>query len=112
MSSSLAGDPIGAVLIPPCAVRFRTLAHLGDEPLEVNVTGWNKFAILAADRVFLFPRAVENVEWFERELAVCDVLASSVAVAPRVLARWHEEAVYPLPFAAVTRMPGTHPDDA
>ncbi len=112
MSSSLAGDPIGAVLIPPRAARFRTLAGLGDEVLEVNVTGWNKFAILAADRVFLFPRAADNVEWFERELAVYDFLPPSVTVAPRVVARWHEEAVYPLPFAAVSRMPGTHPDDA
>ena len=112
MSSSLAGDPIGAVLIPPRAARFRTLADLGDEPLEVNVTGWNKYAIVASDRVFLFPRAAENVEWFDRELAVYEFLPPELTITPRVLARWHDPAVYPFPFAAVTRLTGTHPDDA
>jgi aminoglycoside phosphotransferase (APT) family kinase protein len=113
MTSSLAGDPIWAVLIPPRLARFRTLAGLGDEPLEVNVTGWNKLVILSTDRVFLFPRDPGNVEWFDRELAVYAALeAVGLTVVPRVIERWHEEAVYPLPFAAVTRLPGAHPDDA
>ena len=112
MSSSLAGDPIGAVLIPPRAARFRTLTDLGNAHVEVDVTGWNKYAILAPDRVFLFPRAAENVEWFDRELAVYELLPPDITIAPRLLARLHDPAVYPFPFAAVTRLPGTHPDDA
>lgn len=113
MGSSLAGDPIWAVLIPPRLARFRTLTGVGDGPLELNVTGWNKFVILSAERAFLFPRLAINVEWFDRELAVYEALTTTaLTVVPRVIDRWHEEAVYPFPFAAVTRLEGTHPHDA
>ena len=113
MGASFAGDPIWAVLIPPQLARFRTLTGIGDAPLEVNVTGWNKYVLLSPEHAFLFPRRANNVEWFERELAVYGALATTgVTVVPRVIERWRDEAVYPYPFAAVTRLPGTHPEDA
>src|SRR6185437_13655237 len=112
MSSSLSGDPISAVLIPPQLARFRTLTGVGDGDLEVNVTGWNKYVILAADRAFLFPRAPSALEWFMREIRIYRSLPAELALVPRVLDVWNEEDVYALPFAAVTRLPGTPPDDA
>lgn len=35
-----------------------------------------------------------------------------LAVVPRLLGEWSDEAVYPHPFAAASRLPGTHPVDA
>jgi hypothetical protein len=107
------GDPLWAVLIPPRLIRFRELVQIGDEQLDVDFTGWNKFVLLAAERVYLFPREASNVEWFERELAAYRALARiGLPVVPRVLGEWRDETIYPYPFAAVSRLPGTHPADA
>jgi len=112
MSSSLSGDPISAVLIPPQLARFRALTGVGSADLEVNVNGWNKYVLLTDDRAFLFPRAPANLEWFIREVTIYGLLPPDLTVVPRVLGVWHEPDVYALPFAVVTRLPGTHPEDA
>jgi aminoglycoside phosphotransferase (APT) family kinase protein len=112
MGSSVSGDPLWAVLIPPQLARFRMLAGVGDEPLEVDFTGWNKYVVLSAERAYLFPRRAINVEWFERELAVYAALeACGLAIVPRVICRWRDDDVYPFPFASVTRLHGSHPTD-
>ena len=113
MGSSVAGDPLWAVLIPPRLAYFRALVGIGDAPLEVDFTGWNKYVILSSERAYLFPREAINVEWFERELAVYRTLEpTGLSVVPRLLGQWRDDAVYPLPFAAVTRLHGAHPSDA
>jgi aminoglycoside phosphotransferase (APT) family kinase protein len=33
-------------------------------------------------------------------------------VVPRLLGAWRDETIFPYPFAAVSRLPGTHPADA
>ena len=107
------GDPLWAVLIPPQLARFRAVTGVGDEALAVNFTGWNKYVVLAGERAFLFPRHEANVEWFERELAVYRALEpTGLAVVPRVVGEWRDDAVSPFPFAAVTRLCGEHPTDA
>jgi len=107
------GDPSWAVLIPPRLIRFRELVHIGDEQLDVDFTGWNKFVLMSADRVYLFPREAKDVEWFERELVTYRALEPiGLTVVPRLLGEWRDETVYPYPFAAVSRLPGTHPTDA
>ena len=112
-SSSAIGDPLWAVLIPPQLARFRTLVGLGVAPLAVDFTGCNKYVVLSEDRAFLFPRQANNVEWFERELTTCRALEpTGLAVVPRLTGEWHDDAVYPFPFAAVTRLHGVHPTDA
>jgi aminoglycoside phosphotransferase (APT) family kinase protein len=101
------------VLIPPQLERFRQLVELGDAPLAVDLTGFNKYVLLGDDRVFLFPRQVNNVEWFQRELAAYRALeGTGLAIVPRVIGEWHDDAVYPFPFAAVTRLDGVRPRDA
>jgi hypothetical protein len=62
MGSSAVGDPLWAVLIPPALARFRELVELGDAPLAVDFTGFNKYVLLSDDRVFLFlaRRATSN----------------------------------------------------
>jgi Phosphotransferase enzyme family len=106
------GDPLWAVLIPPRLERFREVAGLGDAPLVADFTGWNKYVFLAGDSVFLFPREPAGVEWFERELRVYRALdAAGIDVVPRVRHQWRDDAVYPFPFAEVTRLPGQHPAD-
>ncbi len=109
----VSGDPLWAVLIPPRLSRFRQLVQIADEQLDVDFTGWNKFVLLTADRAFLFPREANNVEWFERELAAYRTLEPiGLSVVPKLLGEWRDEKVYPHPFAAVSRLPGTHPADA
>ena len=48
------GDPVWAVLIPPRLSRFRELVQLGDEQLDVDFTGWNKFVLLSKECAFCF----------------------------------------------------------
>jgi aminoglycoside phosphotransferase (APT) family kinase protein len=113
MGTTSVGDALWAVMNPPELARFRVLTGVGDAPLSVNFTGWNKYVVLSDECVFLFPRREINVEWFTRELAVYHSLeASGLAVVPRVVAEWSDDAVYPFPFAAVTRLRGEHPVDA
>jgi aminoglycoside phosphotransferase (APT) family kinase protein len=74
------------------------------------VNGWNKLVLLDSDRVFLFPRSAIGVEWFERELAAYQALASTqLSIVPRLLGRWADPEIYPFPFAAVTRLRGEVP---
>jgi aminoglycoside phosphotransferase (APT) family kinase protein len=102
------GDPLWAVLIPPRLARFRELAGLGDAALTADFTGFNKYVLLAGERVFLFPREAENVAWFGHELAVCQALtAGGFTLAPQVRGEWRDDSVYPFPFAEVTRLAGT-----
>jgi aminoglycoside phosphotransferase (APT) family kinase protein len=110
VSGRLVGRPVNAVLIPPQADRFAALTGADPDRLTLNVNGWNKLVLLDADRVYLFPRAADGVEWFDRELAAYQALADSpLTVVPRLLGRWHDPEIYPFPFAAVTRLPGSTP---
>jgi aminoglycoside phosphotransferase (APT) family kinase protein len=110
VSGDLVGRAINAVLVPPQAERFASLTGADLGRLVLNVSGWNKLVLLDADRVFLFPRAADGVEWFERELITYQALAAtSLTVVPRLLGRWEDPAIYPFPFAAVTRLRGAVP---
>jgi aminoglycoside phosphotransferase (APT) family kinase protein len=112
-AAAVRGNPLWAVLIPPSLIRFRALAGIGDEPLDIDLTGWNKFVLLGAERAYLFPRTAKDVEWFEREVAAYRALEpAALPVVPRLLGQWRDDAVYPFPFAAVSRLPGAHPTDA
>lgn len=113
MPSPVVGEPLWAVLIPPQLARFRLLAELGDTPVTVDLTGWNKYVLLTEDRAFLFPRQANNVEWLNRELATYRALEPiGLPVIPRLTGEWRDEAVYAFPFAAVTRLHGVRPLDA
>jgi aminoglycoside phosphotransferase (APT) family kinase protein len=106
------GRPVNAVLVPPQAERFASLAGVDLGRLVLNVTGWNKLVLLDADRVFLFPRAAAGVEWFERELTAYQALAGTqLSVVPRLLGRWADPDIYPFPFAAVSRLRGEVPGE-
>jgi aminoglycoside phosphotransferase (APT) family kinase protein len=110
VSGDVVGQPVNAVLIPPQAERFASLAGVDLGGLVLNVTGWNKLVLLDADRVFLFPRSADGVEWFERELDTYRALAETqLSVVPRLLDRWDDPDIYPFPFAAVTRLHGEVP---
>jgi aminoglycoside phosphotransferase (APT) family kinase protein len=110
VSGDVVGRPVNAVLVPPQAERFASLAGVDPDRLVLNVTGWNKLVLLDSHRVFLFPRAGTGVEWFERELAAYRALAAArLSVVPRLLGRWEDPEIYPFPFAAVSRLPGEVP---
>jgi aminoglycoside phosphotransferase (APT) family kinase protein len=107
VNSELVGPAINAVLVPPQVDRFASVTGVDPGRLVLNVTGWNKLVLLDADRVFLFPRSADGVEWFERELAAYRALAQTrLTIVPRLLGRWDDPEIYPFPFAAVTRLPG------
>jgi aminoglycoside phosphotransferase (APT) family kinase protein len=110
MSGDIIRRPVNAVLIPAQAERFAAVADVDISRLVLNVTGWNKLVLLDADRVFLFPRSADGLEWFERELAAYRALAKTeLDVVPRLLGRWEDPEIYPFPFAAVTRLRGAVP---
>ena len=106
----LIGNVANAVLVPPQLDRFAALVDVDVNTLDLNVTGWNKVVLVAEDRVFLFPRTAIAVGWLERELAAYVALADTgLTVVPTLLGRWHDESIYPFPFASVTRLPGQVP---
>jgi aminoglycoside phosphotransferase (APT) family kinase protein len=110
VSGDIIGPPISAVLVPPQAERFASLVGVNPDRLVLNVTGWNKLVLLDTDRVFLFPRALTGVEWFEREIATYRALENSqLSVVPRLLGHWEDPDIYPFPFAAVSRLRGEVP---
>ncbi len=110
MSGDLVGRAVNAVLVPPQAERFASLVGVDTGRLTLNVSGWNKLVLMDSDRVFLFPRSADGVEWFERELAAYRALAAArLSVVPRLLGRWQDPEIYPFPFAAVTRLRGAAP---
>ena len=110
MSGDIVGRAINAVLVPPQAERFASLVGADLNRLTLNVSGWNKLVLMDADRVFLFPRSADGVEWFERELTAYRSLAAArLSVVPRLLGRWEDPEIYPFPFAAVTRLRGAAP---
>jgi hypothetical protein len=81
----LVGRAVNAVLVPPQAARFAALTGVDLDRLVLNVGGWNKLVLLDRDRVFLFPRSADGVEWFEREIAAYRALAQTgLAVVPRL----------------------------
>jgi aminoglycoside phosphotransferase (APT) family kinase protein len=99
-------DCIHAVLIEPQLERFRRLCGLEDVALATSFEGWHRHAILAPDRVFLFPRHQSNVRGLRREVAVLTVLEGRGVPAARLLGHWHDREVSPYPFIAVSRLPG------
>jgi hypothetical protein len=110
ISGEVMGPAVNAVLAPPQAARFAGVTGVDLGRLVLNVTGWNKLVLLDSDRVFLFPRSATGVEWFERELAAYQALATTqLDVVPRLLGRWEDREIYPFPFAAVTRLRGQGP---
>lgn len=110
VGGDVVGRAIDAVLVPPQAERFASITGVDLDRLVLNVTGWNKLVLLDSDRVFLFPRLAIGVEWFERELVAYRALAAAqLSMVPHLLGRWEDPEIYPFPFAAVTRMPGTVP---
>jgi aminoglycoside phosphotransferase (APT) family kinase protein len=110
VSDDIVGRAVNAVLVPPQAERFASLAQVDLDQLVLNVSGWNKLVLVGPDRVFLFPRTATGVEWFERELAAYRALAGTqLRMVPRLLGRWEDPEIYPFPFAAVTRLRGETP---
>lgn len=101
-----ADDRLHAVLIEPQLARFRELCGVGGVPLTASFDGWHRHAIMAPDRVYLFPRHSSDVPALLREAAVLEALDGRGVPAPRLLGRWREPAVSPYPFIAVSRCPG------
>ena len=99
-------DRIHAVLIEPQLERFRRLCGLDGVELAVTFAGWHRYAVLAPDRVFLFPRDRSRVAGLLREAAVVQALEGRGIPAPRLLGQWHETGISPYPFIAVSRLPG------
>jgi aminoglycoside phosphotransferase (APT) family kinase protein len=99
-------DCIHAILIEPQLERFRALCGLDGVTLTTNFEGWHRHAVLAPDRVFLFPRGRSLVPGLRREMVVLEALDGRGAPAPRLLGHWHDRDVSPYPFIAVSRLPG------
>ena len=99
-------DRIYAVMIEPQLERFRQLCGLDGVELAVTFAGWHRYAVLAPDRVFLFPRERSRVAGLLREATVVQALEGHGVPAPRLLGRWHDTGISPYPFIAVSRLPG------
>ncbi|HKF19136.1 MAG TPA: phosphotransferase [Candidatus Dormibacteraeota bacterium] len=101
-----AEDRLHAVLIEPQLARFRELCGVGGVALTASFDGWHRHAIMAPDRVYLFPRHGSDVPALLREATVLEALAGRGVPAPRLLGRWRDRAVSPYPFIAVSRCRG------
>src|SRR5687768_2821847 len=99
-------DCIHAVLIEPQLQRFREVCGLDGVTLTTNFQGWHRHAVLAPDRVFLFPRDLSRVPGLRREVAVLEALHGRGVPAARLLGQWHDREISPYPFIAVSRLPG------
>jgi hypothetical protein len=99
-------ESIHAILIEPQLARFRQVCGLEGEHLDVNFNGWHRHAILSQDRVFLFPRHRQWQAALLREAALLDAMDGRCPMAPRLLGQWHDPAISPYPFIAVSRLPG------
>lgn len=99
-------DRIHAVMIEPQLERFRQLCGLNGVELAVTFAGWHRYAVLAPDRVFLFPRHRSCVAGLLREAAVMQALEGRGVPAPRLLSQWRDAGISPYPFIAVSRLPG------
>jgi aminoglycoside phosphotransferase (APT) family kinase protein len=99
-------DRLHAILIEPQLARFRDVCDLNDTELEVNFNGWHRHAILSPDRVFLFPRHRQWTRLLLREATILEAIAGRVAVVPRLLGQWRDDAISPYPFIATSRLPG------
>src|SRR5690242_17523489 len=93
---------IRAILIEPQLDCFRELCGLRNIPLTATFEGWHRHAIVSPDRVFLFPRDRSRVAGLLREATVLEALAGRGVPAPRLLGRWHDPAISPYPFIAVS----------
>jgi len=106
------GDPVWAVLIPPRLIRFRELVQIGDEQLDVDFTGWNS--------LYSYPRNVRFL-FLERR-----PMSSGLSASLATYERWNYRTPgcaptfggmarrdhLSYPFAAVSRLPVTHPTEA
>lgn len=101
-----ADDRLHAVLIEPKLARFRELCGVVGVALTASFDGWHRHAIMAPDRVYLFPRHTSDVPALLREAAVLEALDGRGVPVPRLLGRWLDRAVSPYPFIAVSRCPG------
>ena len=97
---------IHAVLIEPQLARFRHLCGLEGVPLATSFEGWHRHAVLAPDRVFLFPRDRSRVPVLRHEVTLLQALDGRGVPAARLLGRWDDREVSPYPFVAVSRLPG------
>lgn len=103
------GNPLHAVLTPPRLARFRQATGVGSASLEADVGGWEKLALLAPDRVFLFPRPESGAGVVEREAQALDALGPlCLPDVPRLLGRWEDPDIFPFPFIAVSRLLGVN----
>ncbi|MGW7686821.1 phosphotransferase family protein [Kribbella sp. NPDC054772] len=99
---------VAAVLVQIQLNRFRELCKV-DGPIEPRFDGATKHVLLADNRAFLFPRNHTIVGQLERECAVYATIDHPTV--PKLLGRWHEPAISPYPFFAVTRVSGSIPNN-
>src|SRR5690242_19465376 len=97
---------LNAVLIEPQLAHFRRLCGVEGVPLTTSFEGWHRHAVLAPNRVFLFPRDRSRVAGLRREAVVLQALDVRGVPAARLLGQWDDRGVSPYPFLEVTRLPG------
>ena len=85
VSGDIVGRAVNAVLVPPQAERFASVAGADLDRLVLNVTGWNKLVLLDSDRVFLFPRGVDGPATITRQADHADGTGATFWLLAKVL---------------------------
>lgn len=98
---------VHAVLPPPELARFRELTGIGDAPLDVDVSGWSKLALLTDDTVFLFPRRGRDDALLHGARVSAALASQDVECVPRLLDHWPDDPLGVGPFIALERRSGT-----
>lgn len=96
---------LAALLIPPQEERLRSNFGLGDAPLQLVTSGWQKLIVRTPDRVFAFPRTAHQIAMVEREADVLSAVRPDSG--PQLLGLHRDPAISPYPFLELTLIPGT-----
>lgn len=98
---------VHAVLPPPELVRFRELVGIADVPLDVDVSGWSKLALLTDDTVFLFPRRGRDDALLHGARVSAALASHDVEYVPSLRGHWPDDPLGVGPFIALERRSGT-----
>ena len=87
--------------------RFCRAFHVAAEELEVVFSGWHKISIMSSDRVFLIPRAPQNVRRLGRELSFYEWIdGRSPVPMPHLITRLRDRMISSYEIGVVSRLPG------
>jgi aminoglycoside phosphotransferase (APT) family kinase protein len=87
--------------------KFCDKMKLKPENIKANFDGWRKLVLESTDKVFLFPRDPNGVEWLDIEMLAYEVLNKQDYIpAPILFKRIKDQSISYYEFAVVSKLKG------